>query len=110
MNNRVPYSYKNTHFHAKYTVTNRNMLNILICVKFICVCGPGYHSRYSDLLRVGRFGDLIPVGAKFSAPVQTGPGPNPASYTMGTGSFQAVKRPGRGVDHPPHLEAKLKKE
>ena len=25
----------------------------------------------------------------------------PASYTMGTGSFLGVKRPGRGVDHPP---------
>ena len=26
-------------------------------------------------------------GARFSAPVQTGPGAHPASYTMGTGSF-----------------------
>jgi len=40
------------------------------------------------------------VGAGFSAPVQTGPGAHPASYTMGTGSFPGVKRPGRGVDHP----------
>jgi len=29
---------------------------------------------------------------------------------MGTGSFPGVKRPGRGVDHPPHLEQRLKKE
>jgi len=29
---------------------------------------------------------------------------------MGTGSFQGVKRPGRGVDYPPHLAPKLKKE
>jgi hypothetical protein len=28
-----------------------------------------------------------PVGARFSAPVQTGPGAYPASYTMGTGSL-----------------------
>jgi hypothetical protein len=28
---------------------------------------------------------LFPVGARFSAPVQTGPGAHPASYTMGTG-------------------------
>jgi len=41
------------------------------------------------------------VGAKFYAPVQTGPGAHPASYTMGTGSFPGVKRPGRGVNHPP---------
>jgi hypothetical protein len=41
------------------------------------------------------------VGARFSAPVQTDPGAYPASYTMGTGSFLGVKRPGRGVDHRP---------
>ena len=39
--------------------------------------------------------------ARFPAPVQTGPGAHPASYTTGTGSFPGVKRPGRGVDHPP---------
>jgi len=50
------------------------------------------------------------VGASFSALVQTGPGAHPASYTMGTGSFPGVKRPGRGVDHPPHLASRLKKE
>jgi len=49
-------------------------------------------------------------GARFSAPVQTGPGAHPSSYTMGTGVFQGVKRPGRGVDHPPHLAPRLKKE
>jgi hypothetical protein len=37
-----------------------------------------------------------PVGAKFSAPVQTGPGAHPASYTMGTGSFPGVES-GQGV-------------
>ena len=30
-------------------------------------------------------------GARFSAPVQTGPGAHPASCTMGTGSFLGVK-------------------
>ena len=40
-------------------------------------------------------------GARFSAPVQTGPAAHPASYTMGTGSFPGVKRPMRGVEHPP---------
>jgi len=42
-----------------------------------------------------------PNGVKFSAPVQTGPEVQPASYIMGNGSFPGVKRPGRGVDHPP---------
>jgi len=31
--------------------------------------------------------DRIPVGVRFSAPVQTGPVAHPASYTMGTGSL-----------------------
>jgi hypothetical protein len=62
---------------------------------------PGLHTRYSDSLRAGLSGDRIPVGAKFSAPVQTGRGPRPPSYTVGTGSFPGVKRPDRGVDHSP---------
>ena len=37
-----------------------------------------------------------PMEARFSAPVQTGPGPHPASCTMGTGSFTGVKN-GQGV-------------
>ena len=65
-------------------------------------------SRDSDSLRAGRSGDRIPVGARFSAPVQIGPGGHPASYTMGTGSFPWVKRPRRGVDHPPQSSAEVK--
>ena len=48
--------------------------------------------------------------AIFFVPVQTGPGVHPASYTVGTGSFSGVKRPGRGVDHPRYLAPSLKKE
>jgi len=55
--------------------------------------GPGIDSRW---------------GARFSAPVQTGPGPHPASYTVGTGSFPWVKWPGRGNDHPPTSSAEVK--
>ena len=57
--------------------------------------GPGIKSRW---------------GARFSAPVQTGPGAHPASCTMGTGYFPAVKRPGRGAGHHPHLSAEVMKE
>jgi len=46
----------------------------------------------------------------FLDPIHTGHGAHPASYTMDTGSFPAVKRPGRGFDHPPHLAPRLKKE
>ena len=45
--------------------------------------GSGQLTLYSDSLPAGRFGDRIPVGARFSAPVQTGPGTHPASCTMG---------------------------
>jgi hypothetical protein len=34
---------------------------------------------------------------------QTGLGAHPASFTMGSGSFPGVKRPGRGVDHLPPI-------
>jgi hypothetical protein len=67
----------------------------------------------SDQLRVGRFGDRIPAGgggADFPHPSQTGHVAHPASYTMSIGSFSGVKRPGIGVDHPPHLAPRLKKE
>ena len=42
----------------------------------------------------------MPVGARFSAPVHTGPGAYPVSCTMVTGPSPGEKRPGRGVDHP----------
>jgi hypothetical protein len=58
--------------------------------------GPGSVVGIATTLRVGRFGDQIPVGARFSAPVQTGPGAHPVSCSMGTGSFPWVKG-GRGV-------------
>ena len=48
----------------------------------------------------GLDGPGIPVGERFSAPVQTGPEAHPASCTMGTGSFPGVKRPRRGFEHP----------
>ena len=41
------------------------------------------------------------MGARFSAPVQTGPAAHPASCTMGTGSFPGVKS-GWGVTLTPH--------
>ena len=50
-------------------------------------------------------------GARFSAPVQTGPGAHPASYTMGTGSLPGIKRAGGLVlaTHS-HLAPRLKEE
>ena len=71
----------------------------------------GYLIRHSDWLRAGRSGDRIPVGARFSAPVQTGPGAHPFSCKIGTGSFPGAKS-GRGVTLTPHppSSAVVKKE
>jgi hypothetical protein len=54
--------------------------------------GPGIDSRW---------------GARFFAHVQTGPGAQTTSCTMGTGCFPGVKRPGRGADHPPPPSAEV---
>ena len=69
---------------------------------------PQHSTPYS--LQSGRSGDRIPVGTKFSAPVQTGSDAHRASYTVVTGSLSRVKRPGCGVVHPPYLASRLKKE
>ena len=49
-----------------------------------------------------------PGGGEISAPLKTGPAAHPASYTMVTGSFPGVKRPGRGVYHPTPSNAEVK--
>ena len=47
-------------------------------------------------------------GVRFSAPIHTGPGAYPASYTMGTGSFRGVKWQRPGIDLPPPSSAEVK--
>jgi hypothetical protein len=46
--------------------------------------------------------------ARFSASDQNSPGAHPASCTVDTGSFLGVKRPGRGVKHPPTSNTEVK--
>ena len=66
----------------------------------------GQRSRYSDWLRAGRPGNQIPVGSRFSVPVQAGPGAHPASCTMVTGSFQGGKElPWHDADPSPPSSA-----
>ena len=63
--------------------------------------GPGSSVGIATGYGLDRSGDRIPVAARFSAPVQTGPEAHPASCTMGTGSFPRVKSD-RGVTLTPH--------
>jgi hypothetical protein len=63
--------------------------------------GPEQHSLYSNWLWAWRSRDRIPVGARFSAPIQTSPGAHTVSHPIGTGSFSGVKRLRRGTDQPP---------
>jgi hypothetical protein len=51
----------------------------------------------------------IVVGDAFAHPSRQAP-PPPTTYAMGTGSFPGVKRPGRGVDHPPPSSAEVKEK
>jgi hypothetical protein len=69
----------------------------------------GLRSRYSDWLRAGRSGERNLVGAKFSTPVQAGPGAHPVSCTMSTGSLSpGVNDVVSGVVYPPPFSAKVK--
>jgi hypothetical protein len=49
-------------------------------------------------------------GQDFPQPSRPALGSTQPPNTMGTGSFPGVNRRGRGVEHPPHLASKLKKE
>jgi hypothetical protein len=57
---------------------------ILMKFKILWTWG-GQLSRYIIWLLTGRSGDRIQGEARFSAPVQTGPGVHSASCTMGIG-------------------------
>jgi hypothetical protein len=82
-----------------FTLLHFTPLYITLC--YITLCA-GERSRYSDSLRAGRSGDRILVRARFSAPVQTGPGGQPSLLYGGYRvSFPGLKQPVRGVDHPP---------
>jgi len=63
--------------------------------------GPGSSAGIATRYGLDGLGIESRWEARFSAPVQTGPGAHPASCTMGNGSFPGVKS-GRGVTLTPH--------
>jgi len=70
----------------------------------------GRHNVVGIAARYGLGGPVIESRgeARFFALVQPGLGAQPASCTTGTGYFPGIKRPGRGVDHPPPSSAEVK--
>lgn len=61
--------------------------------------------KANELPRAGCSWDRIPVGVPDLPHTST---PVLGSYTVSTGSFLRVKRPGSGVDHPPPSDSKVK--
>ena len=73
----------------------------------VCVLFCAFKCVFSEKVLLDGQGIESWWGLWFSAPVQTGPGAHPLFYTMGTGSFPGVKRPGRDADHPPPSRLKI---
>jgi hypothetical protein len=96
-----------TTFRSKIMGTESETGGALTCVKWTVAsgareCSPAaihfvtliWLSRYRESLRAGWSGNRIPVGARFSAPVQSGRGVQPASYTVDTASLSRRKAAG----------------
>jgi hypothetical protein len=83
-------------------VCTKSGILFTIFIRYMVICGPG--SVVGIATGFGLDGPVIESrwGARFSAPVQTCPGANPAYCTMGTCSFPGVKSV-RGVTLTPHL-------
>jgi hypothetical protein len=115
---QIPFFTSRRYFPARVDILVRNVnmqLNLLgLAAMSGCFNRLTFHRsagtaiRCRDSLCAGRSGNQIPVVVRFSAPVQTGPGAHPASYTMVTGSFPGIKRPRRGVAYPPTSSAEVK--
>jgi hypothetical protein len=87
-------------FRVRKTCFSKGYTAITFSFPPVCTRGPGWLSQYSNSLRDGRSVDRIQLGARFSALVPISPGAHPASYTVSTGSFPGVKRPGRSPPTP----------
>lgn len=72
--------------------------------------GPGWHSQYSESLRAGPCGVLIPSDSKIFCTHPAKPWSPPNLLSMGTGSLQWVKRCDVVLITNPHLVLRFKKE
>ena len=89
----------------------------MCAVKLVTSCdtngvnyGPGSSVGIATELRAGRSGDRLQEGRGIP-PFQTGPGAQPASCKLGTGSFPGGKvRQRRAADHSPPSSAAVMEE
>jgi hypothetical protein len=86
---KVGLSFGNIHFVAE-TEVGRN--SVVYIATWYGLDGPEIESRWGEIFRTSP--DRL--------------WPPPSVLYKGSGSFQEVKRPGRGVDHPPPFSAKVK--
>jgi hypothetical protein len=77
-----------------------------VCFAVVCADSVGRDNvKYSDCLT-----DWAVWGSNSGGGKVFRTSPYPASCTMGTGSFPAVKWPGRNVDHPLPSKAEIKEK
>jgi hypothetical protein len=77
-----------------------SLFTVTVPVNYAIECEPGSVVGIATAYVLDGSGSN-PGVARFSAPVQTGPGAHPAPCTMGAGSLPGVKS-GRGVTLTPH--------
>ena len=90
---------KEIYFKIKYRLVGMPVK--FFTLSYILRCGPGSVVGIAAAYGLDDPGIESRWGARFSAPVQTGPEAHRASFTVGTGSFPGV-RCGRGVTLTPH--------
>ena len=92
-----------------YTICELLKLSKHARIFMVNLCVQCHKTRYFTkfIVCIARFPYLF-TQMKYSG--STGPVANPASYATGTGSFPGVERPGRGVEHTPHLAPRFRKE
>jgi hypothetical protein len=83
-----------------YHISSNTPLNRINNSNYTILCGPGSVVGIGTGYGLDGPGIESRWGARFSAPVQTGPGARPASCTMGTGSIPGIKS-GQGVTLTP---------
>jgi hypothetical protein len=94
---------KNSYMFRLQSNNHRNVYIRSIKIR-LCTCV----GRDSDSLRAGRPGDRIPVGAGFSAPIQTSPGTHPPSYTTAPGLSPGLSARGVALTTHTHQQLGLK--